>query len=152
MLIKKPVFPTLRDAVRVFGSMALSPYGKNAGDGIEEIVVERQYELEEYRYKDGNEVHSVVALWGNGDYFFAYGGEQGEIVIVDGVHNNDNQQEKVSDEILNLLKRCMLVGYVPRALLQAVRDYGRGGPEGDFENIFGDCMDHVEDILESLEV
>ncbi|MNN76628.1 hypothetical protein D3C81_1930270 [compost metagenome] len=89
-------------------------------------------------------------MWGEGDYFVVYQDGQGHLVIEDGVHRDDSDQQELDDDILQMLKRCMLVGYVPRALLQAINEYGRNGPPYDFVNIFGDCVDHVEDILEAM--
>lgn len=153
MLINKPIFPSLSRAVSAFSKMTLSPYGKGAGDSIEEIVKERTYELDEYWYKAGGTLLPVAVMWGEGDYFYIYPKESGEHVIIDGVHEDDPAHQKAfSDELLRMLKRCMLAGYVPHALLRAMHDYGRGGPDGDFENIFGDAIDHVEDILECFGV
>ncbi|MNO14061.1 hypothetical protein D3C76_37010 [compost metagenome] len=152
MLIKKPVFKSVNDAVRAISLMALSPYGKNAGDSLPETVVEQTFRIEEYRILEDRVDSSIVAMWGDADFFYVYRNEKGQVIIVDGVHNDDPSVQKIDDDILHLLQRCMLANYVPRALLQAINEYGRGGPQGDFVNIFGDCIDHVEDILEVMGV
>lgn len=161
-LIKKPVYNNLRAAIRSFGGMALSPYGKHDSDEIEGTVTERTYELEEYEFKTESANRSVIAMWGEGDYFVLYedngigsqyiASRDISICIIDAVHEEDQTEyPSVGEDILNLLARCMLVGYVPKALLKAIHDYGRGGVDGDFVNIFGDCIDNVEDILDSFE-
>lgn len=160
-LIKKPVYNNLRAAIRSFGGMALSPFAKGTIDTVDAVVPERTYELEEYEYKTPAGNRSVIAMWGEADYFVLYadtdvnaqyiGSRDMYVQILDGVHEDDNTHQQLDEDLLHLLARCMLVGYVPKALLKAIHDYGRGGPQGDFTNIFGECIDNVEDILESFE-
>jgi hypothetical protein len=151
MLMKKTVFPSLRAAIQTLGAMALAPYTNKLGEEVEDTELEYSNQLAEYRVKEDDQEFSIIVLWGIADYFFLYDLDPNNLVMVDGVHNDDQSYPKLNDDILDLLQRCMLVGYVPKTLLKAIRDYGRGGPEGDFENIFGELIDYVEDILEGLE-
>ncbi|MNM30494.1 hypothetical protein D3C81_410550 [compost metagenome] len=154
MLIKKPVFPSVRAAASAVGSLALAPY---SGDEVRREYVNR---LEEFQVKDGDWETPFVCLWGEADFFFLYVDSRDlttgkeTYIIVDGVANDDPTINKYHDDMLHLIQRCMLVGYIPVVLMEAMADYGRCEEEmfSDFMNIFGELVDHVEDILEMFEV
>jgi hypothetical protein len=151
MLMKKTVFPSLRAAIMTLGTMALAPYTNKLGEEVDDTELEYSNVVAEYRVKEDDREFSVIVLWGIADYFFLYDLDPDNLVMVDGLHNDDQSHQKLSDNILEVLQRCMLVGYVPKTLLKAIHDYGRGGPHGDFENVFGELLDYVEDVLEGLE-
>lgn len=154
MLIKKPVFPSVRDAASAVSSLAIAPY---SDDEVRREYVNR---LEEFQVKGADWETPFVCLWGEGDFFFLYiesrdlttGKET--YVIVDGCSYIDPTINKYHDDLLQLIQRCMLVGYIPVVLMQAMDDYGRCDEEmfSDFMNIFGELVEHVEDILEMFEV
>lgn len=154
MLIKKPVFPSVRAAASAVGSLALAPY---SDDEVRREYVNR---LEEFQVKDGDWETPFVCLWGEADFFFLYVDSRDlttgkeSYVIVDGVGNDDPTINKYHDDMLHLIQRCMLVGYIPVVLMEAMADYGRCEEDmfSDFMNIFGELVDHVEDILEMFEV
>jgi hypothetical protein len=151
MLMKKTVFPSLHAAINTLGTMALAPYTNKLGEDVDDTELEYSTAIAEYRVKEGDLEFSLIVLWGVADYFFLHDLDPENLVIIDGMHHDDQSYPKLNDDILALLQRCMLVGYVPKTLLKAIHDYGREGPPGDFENIFGELLDYVEDVLEGLE-
>lgn len=151
MLMKKTVFPSLHAAINTLGTMALAPYTNKLGEEVDDTELEYSNAIAEYRVKEGGLEFSLIVLWGVADYFFLHDLDPENLVIIDGMHHDDQSYPKLNDDILALLQRCMLVGYVPKTLLKAIHDYGREGPPGDFENIFGELLDYVEDVLEGLE-
>lgn len=160
MLIKKPVFKSVRDAANAVGTLAISPYANNIGEERESVMLEYTFRLEEFHVKEESGWETpFVCLWAEADFFFLYVKERDlttgkeTYIIVDGVHNDDSTVFKYHDDLLDLIMRCMLVGYIPIVLLKAMADYGRCDEEmySDFTNIFGECIEHVEDVLEMFE-
>lgn len=146
MLIKELIFRDLDIAMSTLSQMALAPCENH------EVRPEYENYIEEFRVRDGVYTFSLIALWGEGDVFFIHDKDPKAIEIIDHVHLNDpDHAPKVHLQLLQLLKRCAMVGYVPVNLLSAIRLKGREGVYQQFLDEYNELIDYVNDVVEGLE-
>lgn len=151
MLMKKTVFKSLDFAKMTLSSMALAPYTNKLGEDVDEIEKEYTNQLAEYTILEDGREFSIIVLWGVSDVFFVHDKDPDNLVILDDAHDEGVDVPKIAEPILQLLKRCMLVGYVPKTLLKAIREHGRESDFEDFDNVFGELIEYVETVLEGME-
>ena len=146
-LIKEPVFKSLQTAMDVLSQLCLAPCENG------EVRPEYECYMEEHKVKEDGVEFDIIALWGVADVFFLHNkyGDK-ELVFIDHVHADEpSTHREIPLQLQQLLKRCMLVGYVPANLLIAIGELARKVNYQQFCEEYQDLVDYTFDVVEGFE-
>lgn len=146
-LIKELTFKSLQVAMDVLSQLSLAP--------VENGEINPEYEcyMEEHKVKEDGIEFDLIALWGVSDVFFLHNkhGDK-ELIFIDYVHIDEpSTHREIPLQLQQLLKRCMLVGYVPVNLLTAIGKLARKVDYVQFCEECQDLVDYTFDVVEGLE-
>lgn len=145
MQILKPVFNSLEDLITTVGDLAIAPSMNG------QVNAEYSMRLQELGVNENEKKYTVVCLWGLGDSFIVHDINPSGIAIVDCALEIGAVDRPISAYILNVIMRCMLVGYVPVNLLQAISENGRVLDEKHFNASYSELINYVEGVVKSFE-